>query len=86
MPVLRLPLDLKQTVKQSSESASRTRAEADREHILETLKQTGWLIGGQRGAANQLGLPCTTLMDKMGKLGIKTSPIPDGAPYSAVGG
>ena len=70
--VLRLPLDLKQTVKQSSESASRTLADADREHILETLKQTDWLIGGQDGAANRLGLPRTTLIYKMRKLGIET--------------
>ena len=70
--VLRLPLDLKQTVKQSSESASRTLADADREHILETLKQTNWLIGGQDGAANRLGLPRTTLIYKMRKLGIET--------------
>src|ERR1700684_2909561 len=41
--VLRLPLELKQTVKQSSESASRTLADADREHILETLNRTNWL-------------------------------------------
>jgi len=52
--VLRLPLDLKQTVKQSSESVSRTLADADRQHILETLEQTDWLIGGQDGAANRL--------------------------------
>ena len=70
--VLRLPLDLKQTVKQRSESASRTLADADREHILETLKQTNWLIGGQDGAANRLGLPRTTLIYKMRKLGIET--------------
>jgi formate hydrogenlyase transcriptional activator len=70
--VLRLPLDLKQTVKQSSESVSRTLADADREHILETLKQTDWLIGGQDGAANRLGLPRTTLIYKMRKLGIET--------------
>jgi formate hydrogenlyase transcriptional activator len=70
--VLRLPLGLKQTVKQSSESASRTLADADREHILETLKQTGWMIGGQDGAANRLGLPRTTLVYKMRKLGIET--------------
>jgi hypothetical protein len=38
--VLRLPLDLKQTVKQNLESALRTLADADREHILETLKHT----------------------------------------------
>jgi transcriptional regulator with GAF, ATPase, and Fis domain len=70
--VLRLPLDLKQTVKQSPESASGTLADADREHILETLKQTSWLIGGQDGAANRLGLPRTTLIYKMRKLGIET--------------
>ena len=69
--VLRLPLDLKQTVKQSSESAARTLADADREHILETLNQTNWLIGGQDGAANRLGLPRTTLIYKMRKLGIE---------------
>jgi formate hydrogenlyase transcriptional activator len=70
--VLRLPLDLRQTVKQSSESDSRTLADADREHILETLNQTNWLIGGQDGAANRLGLPRTTLIYKMRKLGIET--------------
>jgi formate hydrogenlyase transcriptional activator len=70
--VLRLPLDLKQTVKQSWESVSRTLADADREHILETLKQTGWMIGGQGGAADRLGLPRTTLIYKMRKLGIET--------------
>jgi hypothetical protein len=35
--VLHLPLDLKQTVKPRSESAARMLADADREHILETL-------------------------------------------------
>jgi formate hydrogenlyase transcriptional activator len=70
--VLRLPLDLKPTVKQPSESISRTLADADREHILETLKQTDWLIGGQGGAADRLGLPRTTLIYKMRKLGIET--------------
>jgi formate hydrogenlyase transcriptional activator len=90
--VLRLPLNLKETVKQSfesasrtlagadrehtPESASRTLADADREHILETLKQTDWLIGGQDGAANKLGLPRTTLIYKMRKLGIETRRSP----------
>jgi formate hydrogenlyase transcriptional activator len=78
--VLRLPLDLKQTVKQSSESASRTLAEADREHILETLKQTGWMIGGQDGAAHRLGLPRTTLISRMRKLGIETRRSPRARP------
>ena len=70
--VLRQPLDLMTTVKQSSENASSTLADANREHILETLNQTNWLIGGQDGAANRLGLPRTTLIYKMRKLGIET--------------
>ena len=70
--VLRLPLDLKQTVKQCSESGARTLADADREHILETLEHTDWTIGGQDGAAKRLGLPRTTLIYKMRKLGIET--------------
>jgi formate hydrogenlyase transcriptional activator len=69
--VLRLPLNLQQTMMQRSDSASRTLADADREHILETLEQTDWLIGGQGGAANRLGLPRTTLIYKMRKLGIE---------------
>ena len=73
---LRLPLDLKQTVKQNSESAARTLADADREHILETLKQADWLIGGQGGAADRLGLPRTTLIYKMRKLGIEARRSP----------
>jgi formate hydrogenlyase transcriptional activator len=70
--VLRLPLGLTQKVTQRSESASRTLADADREHILETLEQSNWLIGGQGGAASRLGLPRTTLIYKMRKLGIQT--------------
>ncbi len=74
--VLRVPLDLRQTVPQNSDSGARTLAEADREHILETLKLANWLIGGQDGAANRLGLPRTTLLYKMRKLGIETRRSP----------
>src|SRR6202050_5655834 len=83
--VLRLPLGLKQTMKQSPESVY-TLADADREHILETLNQTNWMIGGQGGAANRLGLPRTTLIYKMRKLGIETRRSLGGARLSAVGG
>ena len=69
---LRLPLDLKRSVTQRSEGAAQTLAEADREHIVETLNQTNWLIGGKDGAASRLGLPRTTLIYKMRKLGIET--------------
>jgi len=52
-------------------AASRTLADAEREHMLEVLKETGGLIGGLHGAAWRLGLPRTTLVYKMRKLGIE---------------
>jgi formate hydrogenlyase transcriptional activator len=70
--VLRLSLGLRQTAPERSEGTARTLADADREHILETLEQSNWLIGGQDGAASRLGLPRTTLIYKMRKLGIDT--------------
>jgi formate hydrogenlyase transcriptional activator len=70
--VLRLPLsDLKLMTKQPSATAFRTLADAEREHILDVLRQTDGLIGGQYGAATLLGLPRTTLVYKMRKLGIE---------------
>jgi len=84
-PVLRLPLELTHTVKQSSENTPRTLADADREHILETLEQSNWLIGGQGGAANRLGLPRTTLIYKMRKLGIEMRRSPRVRPIRPLG-
>ena len=84
--VLRLPMGLNQMVKPRAETASRTLADADREHILETLQQANWLIGGQDGAANRLGLPRTTLIYKMRKLGIEVRRFHRARPISAVGG
>jgi formate hydrogenlyase transcriptional activator len=70
--VLRLPLkDLRQITRQPSETVARTLADAEREHILDVLGQTDGLIGGQAGAATRLGLPRTTLIYKMRKLGIE---------------
>jgi transcriptional regulator with GAF, ATPase, and Fis domain len=78
--VPRGPLASKQTVTQSAEGTSRTLADADRDHILETLSQTNWMIGGRYGAANRLGLPRTRLIYKMRKLGIKTRRSPGARP------
>ena len=50
-------------------------AEAERAHILETLRQVNWVIAGRNGAASRLGLPRTTLIYRMRKLGIKTERI-----------
>jgi formate hydrogenlyase transcriptional activator len=71
--VLRPPLtDLRRMTKHSA-AASGTLAEALREHILRALKETDGKIGGQSGAAKRLGLPRTTLVYRMRKLGIETS-------------
>jgi formate hydrogenlyase transcriptional activator len=45
-------------------------ADAEREHILRTLRETDWVLGGARGAAARLGMKRTTLQSKMKKLGI----------------
>jgi PAS domain S-box-containing protein len=41
-----------------------------RSHILAALEQSGWVIGGSRGAAKILGLHPNTLRSRMKKLGI----------------
>jgi formate hydrogenlyase transcriptional activator len=51
-------------------SRSGTFTECMRSLILQTLEDTAWMIGGPDGAAAQLGLPRTTLITKMKKLGI----------------
>src|SRR6202140_1115538 len=51
-------------------SAPVTLEEAERSHILQTLLRTEGVVGGPNGAAVRLGLPRTTLLSKMGRLGI----------------
>jgi len=51
-------------------SAPVTLEQAERSHILQTLQQTEGVIGGPKGAAARLGLPRTTLISKMRRLGI----------------
>src|SRR4029077_15047485 len=47
-----------------------TLADAEREHILGALRETGWVVGGPKGAASRLGMKRSTLQKKMTKLGI----------------
>jgi len=49
---------------------STTLREAEREHILRTLKDTKWRIGGPGGAAARLGMKRTTLSSLVKRLGI----------------
>ena len=61
--------DLKTALPQDPEP-SPALADAEREHILRTLKATNWVIGGPGGAAAKLDMKRTTLQSKMQKLGI----------------
>ena len=55
---------------QSVPSAVHTLADAERAHIVNTLRETNWVVGGSRGAAAKLGLARTTLVAMMQRLGI----------------
>src|SRR5262249_25534175 len=50
--------------------AAVTLADAERDHILGVLRETGWVLGGPNGAAARLAMKRTTLQSKMKKLGI----------------
>ncbi|HUN60690.1 MAG TPA: sigma 54-interacting transcriptional regulator [Candidatus Sulfotelmatobacter sp.] len=52
-------------------ASTRTLDDAQRQHILQILRQTQWRISGPRGAAAILGIKRTTLQARMRKLGIK---------------
>jgi formate hydrogenlyase transcriptional activator len=75
-PALQVPLsDLRAMPVQSAaagaeRAAAVTLVDAEREHILEALDATGWVVGGPRGAAGRLGMKRSTLQKKMQKLGI----------------
>jgi formate hydrogenlyase transcriptional activator len=75
--VLRQALDELQPSSQTEEAVGvdkkdpeTTLRDAEREHIIRALAATAWILGGPQGAAARLGLPRTTLIAKMQKLGI----------------
>jgi formate hydrogenlyase transcriptional activator len=47
-----------------------TLTDAEREHILTALRETGWVVGRPKGAAARLGMKRSTLQWKMQRLGI----------------
>src|SRR5690242_16480543 len=72
-PALQVPLsDLQAAAPQAPAPAAAavTLADAEREHILGALRETGWVVGGPKGAAARLEMKRSTLQKKMKKLGI----------------
>jgi len=73
-PVLRAPLSAAPRTERSPEPVvtdRRTLAEAERDHIVEVLRNSGGVISGSNGAAARLGMKRTTLQYRMRKLGIE---------------
>jgi formate hydrogenlyase transcriptional activator len=70
-PILRLPLEeLNVLAGTDAPSTLRTLADAERDHILKALQEARWVVAGKHGAALRLGVPRTTLVYRMQKLGI----------------
>jgi formate hydrogenlyase transcriptional activator len=74
-PVLRIPLqDLPtRAIPGSDKGRPQTLQEAERAHILATLKETKGVIAGPHGAAARLGMNRSTVQFRMKKLGIVRS-------------
>ena len=71
-PVLHVPLgdfDSRTTPGQVN-GKHQTLEEAERAHILATLKETRWVLSGPNGAAIRLGMNRSTIQFRMKKLGI----------------
>lgn len=69
-PRLEIPLEEFSAGLAATAATTQTLADAERNHILRVLNQTNGVVSGRNGAASRLGLPRTTLMSRMHKLGI----------------
>jgi formate hydrogenlyase transcriptional activator len=71
--VLRPPLgELRETKSKASSAA--TLKEVEQRHVLQVLRECDWVLGGPQGAAARLGIPRTTLIYRMRRLGIQRHP------------
>jgi formate hydrogenlyase transcriptional activator len=55
----------------SSPRNIKTLEDATRDHLLQALEESKWVVGGRHGAAARLGIARTTLLAKMRRLGIE---------------
>jgi transcriptional regulator with GAF, ATPase, and Fis domain len=70
--VLRLPpVEWQQSrFKLGTPANQQTLEQVERAHILQVMRDTNGIIGGPQGAAARLGVPRTTLIYRLEKLGI----------------
>jgi formate hydrogenlyase transcriptional activator len=73
------------TVSSPNPHVPKTLRDSERALILATLDATGWVVGGSKGAAVNLGLKRTTLIDRMKRLGIQRPSQRPGSPGTFVG-
>ena len=64
----------RELIRSTAATSNGTLMDAERAHILAAIEATRWMVGGRNGAAARLGLPRTTLIAKMQKLGIAQTP------------
>jgi formate hydrogenlyase transcriptional activator len=69
-PALRPPVSELREGKGKGSSGA-TLKEVEKKHVLQVLKETEWVLGGSSGAAARLGIPRTTLIYRMRRLGIE---------------
>ncbi len=67
------PLGPLKAAKTGPPRSRKTLEDAVREHILQALEQTRWVVGGRHGTAAYLGVARTTLLAKMRRLGIEST-------------
>jgi formate hydrogenlyase transcriptional activator len=70
-PVFQPPLSELKFQNHSVPKTSKTLEDATRDHIVQTLEETKWVVGGKYGAAARLGIARTTLLSKMRRLGLE---------------
>ncbi len=74
-PTLEIGLDvLSEPVSATAAGPRLALEDVERDHILNVLGQTGWVIDGPKGAATVLGLHPNTLRSRLKKLGIERAP------------
>ena len=69
-PTLQVPLGDLEAAGTQTPTGAVTLADAERGQVLDALRETGWRVGGPRGAAARLGMKRTTLQKRMKKLGV----------------